>query len=83
MASLYIKDSEANALAERLAGQRGLTKTAAVKLALVHELERSDGKPAARLSGRDVMERHWEHFPPPPADAPVADKSFYDWLSDE
>lgn len=83
MASLYIKDFETNALAERLADRRGLTKTAAVKLALVHELERDAGKPVVQPSVREVMDRHWQHFPPPPADAPVVDKSFYDWLSDE
>lgn len=81
MASLYIKDVEANQLAEKLAKARGVTKTAAVKLALRHELER-DVPAAGRQTARDILERHWRTYPPPGPDAPVIDKSFYDWLSD-
>ena len=82
MASLFIKDSEANALAERLAERLGLTKTAAVKLALAHELDRDEAG-VARPSAREVLRRHWQHFPPPAADVPVVGKDFYDWLNDE
>lgn len=82
MASLYIKDEEANRLAEQLARADGLTKTAAVKLALSNELSRR-GEAAPRISTRELLRRHWRNYPPPGADAPVVDKSFYDWLSDE
>lgn len=78
MASLYIKDEEANALAEQLATERGLTKTAAVKLALRHELERS--RPARRPM-RERMLDFWERHPLPPATGRKADKAFYDELS--
>ncbi|MEI9851257.1 MAG: type II toxin-antitoxin system VapB family antitoxin [Sphingomonas sp.] len=78
MASLYIKDEEANALAERLADERGLTKTAAVKLALRHELERSQ---ADRRPMRERMIDFWKRHPLPPETGLRADKAFYDELS--
>ncbi|WP_448662138.1 type II toxin-antitoxin system VapB family antitoxin [Sphingomonas sp. CJ20] len=85
MASLYIKDQEANALAERLAAERGLTKTAAVKLALRHELERSAGAAPApdRRPLRERMVDFWERHPLPDTLGPPADKAFFDSLSDE
>lgn len=76
MASLYIKDPETNALAEELAQRRGLTKTAAVKLALQRELDDVD-----RRSTREKMLALWERHPLPVPRGPVADKSFYDDLS--
>ena len=78
MASLYVKDTEANAMAEKLAKQRGLTKTAAVKLALRHELERdaADSRPL-----REKMLDFWERHPLPDKLGPVPDKAFYDDLS--
>lgn len=82
MASLYIKDKEANELAARLADERGLTKTAAVKLALRHELER--GASEAKVDRRPLRERmidFWERHPLPPETGLVADKAFYDELS--
>ena len=82
MASLYIKDEEANRLAEQLARADGLTKTAAVKLALANELNRRN-QAAPPPSTREVLHRHWRRYPPPGADAPTVDKHFYDWLSEE
>lgn len=76
MASLYIKDPEANALAEELARRRGLTKTAAVKLALQHELDEVN-----RRSTREKMLALWERHPLPAPAGPIADKAFYDDLS--
>ena len=78
MASLYIKDTEANILAERLASERGLTKTAAVKLALRHELERDK---APRRPMRERLIEFWEKHPLPPETGLKADKAFYDELS--
>lgn len=78
MASLYIKDEEANALAERLAQERGLTKTAAVKLALRQELARNGEPP---LSAREKMLEFWKRHPLPAKLGPVPDKAFYDDLS--
>lgn len=81
MASLYIKDQEANALAEELASARGITKTAAVKLALRHELERADTRqPLDRRPLRERMIDFWERHPLPEKRAPIPDKAFYDDL---
>ena len=79
MASLYIKDAEANDWAEELARTRGLTKTAAVKLALRHELDRE--RAADRRPLRERMWDFWERFPLPEELGPVPDKAFYDDLS--
>lgn len=76
MASLYIKDTEANDMAQKLAERRGLTKTAAVKLALANELERSD-----RRSARERMEDFWKRHPLPDKLGPAPDKAFWDELS--
>lgn len=76
MASLYIKDTETNDMAEELAEQRGLTKTAAVKLALANELKRSD-----RRSAREKMEDFWKRYPLPDKLGPAPDKAFWDELS--
>jgi antitoxin VapB len=81
MASLYIKDEEANRLAERLAAERGLTKTAAVKLALNHELERLP--PTGRRPAIEVLEEFWSTHPLGQPTGREADKAFYDSLSDE
>ena len=76
MASLYVKDAEANDMAEQLAEQRGLTKTAAVKLALANELKRSDQRTA-----RERMEDFWKRHPLPDKLGPPPDKAFWDELS--
>ena len=78
MASLYIKDEATNALAERLATRRGLTKTAAVRLALERELDR-DGRD--QRPTRERMLALWERCPPPAELGPEADKAFFDDLS--
>ena len=81
MASLFIKDEETNRLAERLAASRGLTKTAAVKLALTHELERE--APRGRRSAVEVLEEFWQTHKLGEPTGLEADKSFYDSLNDE
>lgn len=82
MASLYIKDNETNELAEQLAGRRGLTKTAAVKLALRNELEREPaGRPPRKRPARDIVEQFWRERPLPPLTGLKADKAFFDDLS--
>lgn len=78
MASLYIKDTEANDLAEQLAAERGLTKTAAVKLALRHELDREK---TSRRPMRERLIEFWERHPLPPETGLKADKAFFDELS--
>ena len=82
MASLYVKDAETNVLAQRLADRFGLTKTAAVKLALRRELERTEGEvPPAKRSAREVVEQYWRERPLPPKTGLKADKSFFDELA--
>ena len=44
MGALYVKDDDARVMAEKLADRRGLTKVAAVKLALANELARDEPK---------------------------------------
>jgi antitoxin VapB len=82
MASLFIKDPEANELAEQLARQRGLTKTAAVKLALRHELDQSPLEPIKDTRPlRERMIDFWKRHPLPEHLGPIPDKAFYDDLS--
>lgn len=79
MASLYVKDEETNALAARLAQRRGISKTAAVKLALQHELDRD----AAALPLRERLRIWREEHPLGEPTGLKADKAFYDSLNDE
>jgi antitoxin VapB len=74
---LYIKDNETAALFDRLAKSRGLTKQAAVKLAVTAELER------AGLSEtlHERLKRLRAAYPLPPATGLAADKAFFDELS--
>ena len=79
MASLYVKDEEANALATRLARRFGVSKTAAVKRALERELARQE----ATVPLRERMAAWREaHLPGEPTGF-KADKAFYDSLNDE
>lgn len=79
MASLYVKDEEANDLATRLAVQRGISKTAAVKLALQHELDRGE----AIVPLRERMAAWRKAHPLGEPTGLKADKAFYDSLNDE
>ncbi len=76
---LYIKDNATSALVAELASSRGLTKQAAVKLAVSAELARD----AAQVPLLDRLERFWAENPLPPSTGAVADKAFYDALSGE
>ena len=83
MASLYVKNREADDLARQLADSRGLSKTAAVILALRNELARDEKEPAPRMSSRERLERFWRNNPLGEPTGFVADKAFYDSLNDE
>ncbi len=83
MASLYVKDQEANALAEELAQRRGVTKTAAVKMALRHELARDAKEPPIERPLLEIMEEFWKEHPLGAPTGLEADKAFYDSLNDE
>lgn len=76
---LYIKDDTTAELVTRLARQRGITKQAAVKLAVEAELERSSPQPPLRERFAALRAAH----PLPPPTGLKADKAFFDWLSGE
>ena len=79
MASLYVKDAEVNALATRLAARRGISKTAAVKLALASELARDE----AAVPLRERLAAWRKAHPLGEPTGLEADKAFYDSLNDE
>ena len=76
---LYIKDETTTQLVNELARRRGLTKQAAVKLAVQAELERA----AAAVPLRERLATLWGEYPLPPASGKVADKASSDDLSGE
>jgi len=79
LGALYVKDDEAFQLATKLAERRGLTKAAAVKLALANELRR-DG-PDRSLS--DIFAELRRTSTLPEKNVGVADKAFFDSLYDD
>ena len=74
---LYIKDDATAVLVGQLAALRGLTKQAAVKLAVQAELERT----LATVPLRDRLAALWQAHPLPPPTGNPADKVFFDELS--
>ena len=82
MASLYIKDAETAALADRVSRRLGTSKTDAVRRALV-ALERSlPERPSVAMLIADLDAWRRDHPLPPETGGP-ADKAFYDRLWDE
>ena len=76
MGVLYVKDDEARAMAERLAKRRGLTKVAAVKLALANEL----AKEQRERSAYDIAAEFRRTSPLKYDPSIVTDKAFFDAL---
>lgn len=76
---LNIRDEEVNQLAKRLAIRKGLNKTDAVRAALENELRRLDEAIPLRERVRVLQQRIRKR----PATGLVADKAFYDDLSNE
>jgi antitoxin VapB len=76
---LYIKDDETALLVAELAKLHGLSKQAAVKLAVRAELDRA--MEAVPLRERFAALRTAHPLPPPTGD--IADKAFFDDLSGE
>jgi antitoxin VapB len=74
---LYIKDNTTADLVAQLAQLRGLSKQAAVKLAVTAELERA--REAIPLRDRFAKLRAAHSLPPPTGE--LADKEFFDDLS--
>ena len=82
MASLYIKDQEIAALAERLSRRLGTSKTDTVRRAL-SALERSmPERPSTAALLTSLDEWRALHPLPPPTQA-LSDKAFFDRLWDE
>jgi antitoxin VapB len=79
MGALYVKDDEARAMAEELATRRGLTKVAAVKLALANELERGEPKKSVHEIVEELHRTSRLRNDP----TIVIDKAFWDSLNDE
>ncbi|MCB8879099.1 type II toxin-antitoxin system VapB family antitoxin [Acidisoma cellulosilytica] len=76
---LYIKDNETARLVAELAAERGITKQAAVRLAVKAELSRT----AASLPLRQRMSVWRAQHPLPAATGDRADKAFFDSLDGE
>ncbi len=82
MASLFIKDQEAAALAAEVANLRGVTKTAAVIDALRKERD-ALRTPEPKRDFLTWIEDYRREHPLPPPTGLKADKAFFDWLSGE
>ena len=79
MGALYVKDEQVSFLAEKLADRRGLTKAAAVRLALANELAKDEPK----RSVHEIVEELRRTSTLGPDTGIVIDKAFYDSLNDE
>lgn len=76
---LYIKDDDTAALVTQLAKLRGLSKQAAVRLAVQAELNRA----AQTIPLEDRFAALREAYPLPPPTGELADKAFFDEMSGE
>lgn len=79
MGALYVKDAEAFRMAQELADKRGLTKAAAVKLALANELAKDRPKRSVMEIAEELRRTSTLRFDP----TVVIDKAFYNSLNDE
>jgi antitoxin VapB len=82
VASLYIKDPETAAMAERLSRRLGTSKTDAVRRALAAMERAMPDRPStgALLAKLD----HWRAAHPlPPEAGPKADKAYFDRMWDD
>lgn len=76
---LYIKDDAVADLVAKFAKLRGVSKQAAVGLAVQAELDRA----AEAIPLRDRFAALRKTFPLPPSTGELADKAFFDELSGE
>lgn len=82
---LNIRNEEVNRLAGELAARKGVSKTEAVKLALVQALDEpsrkiSEAEKARRIAAIREIQREIASYPKTGLEA---DKAFYDSLNDE
>lgn len=73
---LFIKDSCTAALVAELASRRGVSKTEAVRRAVMAEL----GREVRTEPSRERLERFWTENPLPAPTGLQADKAFFDDL---
>ncbi len=83
MASLFVKDPEANELAIKAAVLQGKTKTQAVKDALREVVERLEPTRKRRPNMTEWIIEYRKKHPLPEPTGLKADKAFYDSLNDE
>jgi antitoxin VapB len=76
---LNIRSEEVNRLAEKVAGLARVSKTEAVRIALVREVERLEAKPSLLERMRPARARIAQH----PDTGLEADKAFFDELNGE
>ena len=79
--ALYVKDSEVDRLAVRLAALRRSSKTEAVRQALLHELERAEGVPSLVEQGVAFVRALRQRAEP--GRGQPADRDFIDGLYDQ
>lgn len=79
MGALYVKDHEAFELAKELAARRGLTKAAAVKLALANELARDEPQKTVHEVVAELRRTSKFTYDP----TVVIDKAFWDSLYED
>ena len=77
MVPLHTQDGATAALVARFAKLRGLTKQAAVKMAVQAELQRT----IEAVPLRDRLALLWKEHPLPSPTGQVADRAFFDELS--
>jgi len=82
MASLYIKDSNMAARADRFAKRLGTTKTDVVRQAF-DALEEKLGPEQPKQDWIEWMNQYRRDHPLPPPTGLKVDKAFFDWLSGE
>lgn len=76
--ALYVKDAEVDRLAQRVASLRRISKTEAVRQALIHELEREGAEKSLVERGMAFVQAL--HRRADPARGKPADKAFIDSL---
>lgn len=82
MASLYIKDPETAAMAERLSRRLGASKTDTVRRALA-ALERSMPDRPSTAALLESLNSWRAKHPLPPETGPPADKAYFDRMWDD
>ena len=83
--AFHIRDSETDKVVRELARRTGTTMTEAVKIAAAHELSRLNMTPEVdrKRNVQEAIREIQKRVAARGRSGLVADKAFYDWLSDE